>query len=307
MFNEDIKPGHSRRTQSVAASPQDILSNLKGMFFQGNGDYNSWPLQTGEISDVNAELHTCIVSCNGKEIKEVSWSSPWFACGSGAGTYFMPEKGAKVLLGKFIDHKWYILGFIPYNSRSEAYESVNGRKPLQYGDFVLSTAAGNFIEVRRYGESIQIHNNPNCYMALESTENKMTVRVENFALSTDSGTMNMQSDDKGRTLTSLFLKRKVDDNNKFVKLDIGTTGFKNSSLYSSGGDQETEVIFSLNIGSNARLTVDVDGNVKLYGKSLTFMAETSITTECNGTITDSAVDDIVHSKMSSKSLNKGTV
>jgi len=280
------------------------MRSISGFYLQESTDYSSWPLQVGEIRDVNADKHVCTVAIGGMVVPNVNWSTPAFSCGNGAGFYTMPEPGSRVIIGKFYDNQWYIFGFIPYNSRQENYDSVNGRKSIQYGDVVMGTASGNFIEIRRYGESLQIRNNANCYIALEGTGNKITIRNQNFYFTSDSCTAAMQSNDLGQTTTSLYFKRKVDDSANFVKLDIGTTGLKNSSVYENSGNDSTEVIFSLNFGSKARITVDIEGNIKMYGKSLRFMAEESVITESNGIIEDRAVLDIEHRKIAKRDMNK---
>lgn len=251
-----------------------------------------WPLETGKIETVDIVNHTCrVYSDSGMDLPRVSWVSPWFSFSNGGGFYAMPEAQSRVLLGKAATGEWYIVGFIPMMNKEDGYKTVNGRKPIQEGDIVLNTAYGNFIEIRKYAGSIAIFNNELSYINLEAADNKIFIRSQRLLIINDAGTVSMTSDSEGRTQTMAYLKRVVDDDANFVKIDIGYLGAKAKNYDLPGAP---DVILHINVCDKACLSVDVAGNIKVTGETLQFDIRKDIHRITGANIYDIAAGTIKH-------------
>lgn len=267
----------------------------------------SWCMELGTVQNINEDDYSCWVDTDsGKSFPRVNYLSPWFSQGTGAGLYHMPESGARVLLGQSSNGEWYILGFAPLQTYSDNYKCKNGRRDLQRGDFCVSTAYGNYIEIRKNAGYIEVHNNEACKIVLQSQGNQIFIHSQRLLINNSAGTINMTVNDKGEAVTVGLFKMKVDDDENFVKIMAGSIGLVNSEHYTidpvSGEVHAPKVIFSINICNKFSLTVDTAGNFKTYANSHEHLVEKDHVIEANGIIRDMAAVTIEHLKGPGRAL-----
>jgi len=270
------------------------------------GDSN-WSITEGEVVIVNPADHTCRVHTDdGRDLHNVMSVSPWFSFGTGAGMYFYPEAGSRVVLGKSFNGTWYILGYVPLKNVQAEAPLLNGKRDIREGDACISTAFGNYIEIRKTAGCITLHNTEVCKMILDSKENQLFIHTQRLKIVNQAGSIEMTTDTQGNTVTVGYFRQKLDDNKNFVKIMMGSVGLVNSTRYAVGPDGEKSsppIIFSINISNKASLTVDTEGNVISYCKSAEHRVEEDSETVANGNIIDRSASDILHYKMSTSELS----
>lgn len=266
---------------------------------------DNWALETGEVVIVNADYTCRVLLDSGSDLPFVSYMSPWFAFGGGHGMYVRPEANSRVLVGRAFNGEWYIMGFIPLDNMEEQFSPMNGRKDLQEGDMCLSTAYGNYIEIRKNAGCIILHNNDACKIILDSKENQIFMHSQRLYIVNAAGSVEMTVNKDGDTITTGYFRMKLDDEKNFVKIMMGNIGLVNESKYaldSKGEKSSPKLIFSINICNKASITVDTEGNVITYCNSEERRVEEESTLIANGVITDMSAKDILHRKMQTANL-----
>lgn len=287
----------------------DALSNLNRAF----GAYNtlvkpipeqfltddSSNIEEGTVDFVNPKDYSCFVTTtSGKQIPDVLFVSPWFCGANGAGFYMYPQVHSKVLISKAkFTNKYYILGFVPILSNAKTATAddtqyLNGRKTdLTEGDVVLSTEHGPFFKICNYSRSIHLICDSVCRIQMQTSEHKIFLRSHRLYINTAAGLIQMDTTDEGQTITVAYFRMKLGDQENFVKAIIGSTGVsvgdKLKLNHETGEKTNTEVIFALNICNKASITIDTEGNIVTYCKSIENRVVENVNNIINGKITSS--------------------
>ena len=265
-----------------------------------------WNIVEGEIIYVSPEDHTCVVQTeDGRNLYNVASLSPWFSFSTGCGMYFYPEAKSRVVLGKSYTGQWYILGYAPLKNVSDPAPMLNGKRDIKEGDATISTAFGNFIEVRKTAGSIAIHNTETCEIILDSKENQIFIRSQRLYILNSAGSIEMTTDTNGNTVTVGYFRQKLNDNANFVKVMMGSVGLAGGAytVNADGTKSNPPLIFSINICNKASLTVDTAGNVISYCKSHEQRVEEDSTLIANGIIRDRSATDIRHERIKRSKLS----
>lgn len=266
--------------------------------------YNSevWALETGLVTEVYSD-YTCRVSTTtGRDLLRVPYATSWYSYSNGCGIYMHPEADSRVILGRDCFGCWYILGFLPYHLfEADEISFLNGKRDLQQGDICASTAAGNYIEIRKFAGTITLHNTEICKIIMDSKENQIFIHSQRLYILNAAGLIQMTTDTKGNTVTVGYFRKQLDDTKNFVKVLMGSTGLideSKNSIAEDGTMSSPSIMLSVNISNKASLTVDTEGNVKTYCNSYEGQVELDHTLMANGIITDKSAKDIVHRRMS---------
>ena len=232
-----------------------------------------WPIEPGFVKYVNPDDYTCyVVTDSGRQIPCALYLSPWFSFSTGAGIYTYPQVNSRVLIGYTSKQEGFILGFIPCQTYVNDNIYLNNRTAdLTEGDIHISTEYGSFIQMCNFGQLINIECDPVCKIEMQSTEHKIFMKSHRVYINTAAGLLQMDTTDDGRTTTVAYFRMKTGDVENFVKVIIGNTGVSvgdKLQLNTDGSRSSTEVIFALNICNKASITVDTDGNVVTYCKSI---------------------------------------
>lgn len=256
-----------------------------------------WPLIIGHVKNVQPQLYMCnVLSDDGRNIPNVSWASPVFSAGTGSGMYAVPEEDARVLVGKFFNGIWYIVGYIPQIADYEGNQSVNGRRDLQHGDMAMSTTGGALLEMKNNAEYIKLKTGA-MEILMETASNRINMFSHRFRILNKAGFIDMTADPNGYTKTTMFFRKKIDDPNNFVKIEMGHLGQRSDRAYgATQDDPPPEIIFHCDICNKIRITADTEGELKIYAHRIRILAEETIYTGCNGSIVDGAVSMIDHRK-----------
>lgn len=250
----------------------------------------AWAIEPGEILYVYPYDYTCYVKTDsGEELPKVLCMSPWFSFNTGAGIYVYPQVNSRVLVGRTAKNQYYILGFLQLPDYSSEYTYLNNRDPyLTEGDIHISTAYGSFIQLCNQGQIVKIECDPACKIEMQSTEHKIFMKSHRVYINTAAGLLQMDTTDDGRTTTVAYFRMKTGDVDNFVKVIIGNTGVSvgdKLQLNTDGSRSSTEVIFALNICNKASITVDTDGNVVTYCKSIQNRVVEDVDNIINGSVT----------------------
>ena len=265
---------------SIAAPNSDAVS------------IGSWAIETGEVKYVYSDDYTCyVITDTGKQLDRVLCLSPWFSFSNGAGMYTYPQINSRVLVGKTISNQYYILGFLPLQNYDSNDIYLNNKTPdLTEGDIHISTEYGSFIQLCNYGKIINIECDPVCKIELQSSEHKIFMKSHRVYINTAAGLLQMDTTDDGKTTTVAYFRMQTGDVENFVKVIIGNTGVSvgdKLQLNTDGSRSSTQVIFALNICNKASITVDTDGNVVTYCKSIQNRVVEDVDNLVNGMISTS--------------------
>ena len=252
----------------------------------------AWALETGFVEHVYKEDYTCfVVTDSGKQLPKVLCLSPWFSFSTGAGIYTYPQIRSRVLVGRSVGNTYYVLGFLPLQNYDSENIYLNNRTPdLTEGDIRISTEYGSFIQMCNKGKIINIECDPVCVIEMESTKHKIFMKSHRLYINTAAGLIQMDDTDDGRTTTVAYFRMKTGDIENFVKVIIGNTGVSvgdKLQLNTDGSRSSTQVIFALNICNKASITVDTDGNVVTYCKSIQNRVVEDVDNLVNGMISTS--------------------
>lgn len=249
-----------------------------------------WPIEPGFVQYVNPDDYTCyVVTDSGRQIPCALYLSPWFSFSTGAGIYTYPQVNSRVLIGYTSNQEGFILGFIPCQTYIGDNIYLNNRTAdLTEGDIHISTEYGSFIQMCNFGQLINIECDPVCKIEMQSTEHKIFMKSHRVYINTAAGLLQMDTTDDGRATTVAYFRMKTGDVENFVKVIIGNTGVSvgdKLQLNTDGSRSSTEVIFALNICNKASITVDTDGNVVTYCKSIQNRVVEDVDNIINGKIT----------------------
>ena len=248
-----------------------------------------WSIEPGEILYVYPEDYTCYVKTeSGKHLPQVTCLSPWFSFSTGAGIYAYPQVNSKVLVGRTNKNDYFILGFLPLQNISDPSTYLNNKSSdLTQGDVHFSTEYGSFFQLCNHGKFIKIECDHKCKIEMESSGHKIFMKSQRIYVNTAAGLLQMDSTDDGRTTTVAYFRMRTGDYDNFVKVIIGNTGVSvgdKLQLNTDGSRSSTKVIFALNICNKASITVDTDGNVVTYCKSIQNRVVEDVDNIINGAI-----------------------
>lgn len=268
IFNDTKFSNLLTNTNSAIGSYNNVIS--PGFDNKPSG---VWALESGIVEWVSSEDYSCRVRTEGgRRLYDVLCISPWFSFGTGSGIYFYPEINSRVIVGRTLGNQWFVLGFVPAFTPEDDLPYLNGKvSHLTEGDMYFCTNSGNFIQMCNTGGFIKIENTPACKIWLESTKHKIFMHSHRMYINTAAGLIRTDVDDDGHTTTTALFRMTTDNPENFVKVVIGSTGVNvgdKFKLNTDGSKTETEVIFALNICNKASITVDTEGNVVTYCKSI---------------------------------------
>ena len=249
-----------------------------------------WAIEPGFVEFVNPDDYSCyVVSDSGRVIPRALCLSSWFSFSTGAGMYTYPQPNSRVLIGYSSKQEGFILGFIPCQNYDTENLYLNNRTPdLTDGDIHICTEYGSFIQMCNKGQIINVECDPVCKIEMQSTEHKIFMKSHRVYINTAAGLLQMDTTDDGRTTTVAYFRMKTGDVDNFVKVIIGNTGVSvgdKLQLNTDGSRSSTEVIFALNICNKASITVDTDGNVVTYCKSIQNRVVEDVDNIINGSVT----------------------
>lgn len=254
-------------------------------------DEPTHPILEGVVQAVNTEDQTCLVYTeDGRSFDGVPCATPWFSFSSGKGIYAHPEANSRVLLTKAFSGSWYIIGFIPLASDDENAPYANNKELLNEGDIYLSTKFGNYLSLLKDAGCIDICNSHACRILMDSMANRIFMYSQQLKVVNSAAKVEMFTNEDGDTATTAFFRYKLDNILNFIKVILGNVALANAN--DSVGDKNPETLFSFNVSNKAGITVDFEGNVKVYLKSLQIFAEEGLSTHSGGPVDIKCNDSI---------------
>lgn len=273
-----------------------IIGKINNVGSGGGGALDVTSIETGRVGLVNQDYTCMVYTDNGKHIDKVIPVTPWFNYQTGAGVFACPEVGARVVVSKSMSGEWFILGYAPERDVDNQDDCSNNRRELGQGDVCISTASGNYMEIRKYANSISLSNTPECAVTLEGRENRVYVYSQRMVVDTKAGqvVMTINAENKA-TAASGYFRKNLDDKENFVKFMLGSVSMYNEadrSLSKSASEDKEDIIFDLNISNKVLLSVDTKGNIKFNCNSINGSVVEDFISEIGKTLSQTVKGDM---------------